>query len=270
MTIHQMFLQEAFMSSLFRILGIVLVLIALIVGVAYHQREPESVRAQNNAAVESMQQEINRLREATLADDLRPLDVPATQPATQGDFGEMERLMKEAIAGNIAITNRYRQTLEAIGWMSILDAKRLDADIDMAQSRAMLKRARAAIDTVEKEADEFIRNMEQRVQQANVSEENRDEMLKGYYKGLSDSNEARTKLWALERQGIDAFERIIDLLSKREIWTLDNGVIAFYNESDIDIYNESLEKIDDIMRQQQQIQNSQLSKTDNLLESMKR
>jgi hypothetical protein len=269
MTIHQMFLQEAFMSSLSRILGIVFVLIALIVGVAYHQREPEAVRAQNNAAVESMQQEIHRLKEAALADDLRPIDVPSTQPVAQGDFGEMERLMREAVAGNVAITNRYQQTLEGIGWMSLLDAKRLDADIGMAQSRVMIEGARTAVDTVEKEADELVRTMEQRFRQANVSEKSRDSMLEGYHKGLRNSNEARTKLWALERQGIDELERIIDLLSKREIWALENGMIAFHDESDIDLYNASLEKLDDIARQQQQIQNRQLNKANDMLESMK-
>ncbi|MDR2679159.1 MAG: hypothetical protein LBB51_06945 [Zoogloeaceae bacterium] len=258
------------MSSLFRILGIVLIM--LIVGVSYSQREPESesARAQKNAAVESLQQEINRLREAALADDPRPIDAPSTQPVAQGDFGEMERIMREALAEDVAIANRYLQMLETIGWMSLLDAERLAADVDMAQSRAILERARVAIDTTEKEGDEYIRNREQRIQQANMSEKFREDMLRGAHKGLRRGNEARAKLWALERQMVDECERIIDLLSEREIWTLDDGEISFYNESDIDIYNESLEKIDDIVRQQQQIQNQLLGKVNDSLESMKR
>ncbi|MDR2679158.1 MAG: hypothetical protein LBB51_06940 [Zoogloeaceae bacterium] len=258
------------LSSLFRILGILLVLSALVVGVSYSQRESESARAQKNAALESIQQDFNRLKESALADDLRQVDVPATQPVAQGRFGEIERVMKEVVAGNVAISNNYRQTLETIGWVSILDGERLSTDVDMAKSRAMLDQARAAIDTVEKETDEHIRNIEQRIRQTNLSEKDRDDMLKGYHKGLRDNNEARTKFWTLERQTLDEVGHVIDLLSKREIWTLDDGSIAFHNESDLGTYNASLEKIDDFTRQQQQILEHQFSNVNDSLENMKR
>ncbi|MDR2679160.1 MAG: hypothetical protein LBB51_06950 [Zoogloeaceae bacterium] len=236
----------------------------LIIGVSCRQRESESVRAQQNTAVESMQQIAHLIDKAALVSDLRQIDIPAVQPAAQGNFGEMEQIIWEAMAENVAMLRRYLQTMEAIGWMSILDAERLDADVDMAQSRAMLDRARAAVDTAEESMNKFDRDMEQRIRQANMSEKFREDLLKSYLA------HEEMPMWTLERQAVDEIGRMIDLLSKREIWTLNNGTITFYDKSDRETYNDSIEMIKEFGRQQQQMRQHQFNVIDDSLESMKR
>ncbi|MDR3323740.1 MAG: hypothetical protein LBS89_06015, partial [Zoogloeaceae bacterium] len=225
----------SWLSSVFRVRRVfILALIALVVGVTYRQQGPDL--AQQNA-VDTLRQDVHSLQEAAQADDLRPLAVPAIQPVAQGRFGEMERVMREALAENVAITNRYRQTMKDIGFMSLLDAERLAADADMAQSRVILARAQTALDTVEKEGNELIRSMEQRIRQANLSQKDRDDMLEGFQKSQRNGgNEARIKIWALERKMLNEAGHVIDLLSVREKWTVQNSELAFHHDADADLY----------------------------------
>lgn len=81
---------------------------------------------------------------------------PAETPKAGGEFGEMERFVKEFIDRFVAQRNDYLLELEAIGWNSILDAQRVKNDTTLSESKVMIARAKAIIDKYEKKTADLM------------------------------------------------------------------------------------------------------------------
>ena len=148
----------------------------------------------------------------------------------------MERFVKEFIDRFVAQRNDYLLELDAIGWSSILDAKRIRNDTTLSESKAMLERAKAIADKYEKKTADLMNGTRAYINALNISESNKREMLAGFARGISKSSKKIDEQWKLEKQVLLQFENVILLLAARKNWVVQGEQILFNRDKRGEIY----------------------------------
>lgn len=208
-------------------------------------------------AVSSIQNELSRVvSESTDPSGLpaRIERMPAEVPKAKGEFGEMERFVKEFIDRFVVLRNDYLLELNAIGWNSILDAKRITNDTTLSESKVMIERAKVIAEKYEKKTADYINETRVHINSLNMSDSNKRELLAGFEKGMSRSGKQIDEQWKLENQVLLQFENIIFLLAARKNWVVQGEQILFYNEDDLARFNSYIETIQRLVQQQELIQ----------------
>ena len=210
--------------------------IALFAGglIAASKQQQQAVQA-----VSSIQQEFGRVVSASTDSSGLPTRIersPSESPKAKGEFGEMERFVKEFIDRFVAQRNDYLLELDAIGWSSILDAKRIRNDTTLSESKAMLERAKAIADKYEKKTADLMNGTRAYINALNISESNKREMLAGFARGISKSSKKIDEQWKLEKQVLLQFENVILLLAARKNWVVQGEQILFNRDKRGEIY----------------------------------
>jgi len=186
----------------------------------------------------------------------KPID---TTPKARGEFGEMERFMKEFMDQMVSQRNDYLLELEAIGWNSILDAERIRADKALIESKVTIRKAKEIVGKYQERTNVLLNNARQNIRSLNISESSKREMLSGFDRGMEKAKNQIDAVWALEGKVVTEFENIINLLSARNgAWIVEGGQILFYNDSDLNRFNSYIASIQSLVNQQQQIQNQSI------------
>ncbi|OQA33406.1 MAG: hypothetical protein BWY57_01211 [Betaproteobacteria bacterium ADurb.Bin341] len=229
-------------------------------------------RQQAVQAVSSIQQELGRVASASTDSSGLPARIertPSEIPKAKGEFGEMERFAKEFIDRFVALRNDYISELDAIGWNSILDAKRIKNDTALSGSKVMIERAKAIADKYEKKTTELIDGTRAHINALNMSESNKREMLAGFERGMSKSGKQIDEQWKLEKQVLLQFENIIVLLAARKNWVVRGERILFYSEDDLARFNSYIGTIQRLVQQQEQIQKASFAEANQKLNDLR-
>lgn len=245
------------------------IFLALFVGglASAQKQKQEAVQA-----VSSIQQEMSRVAAATTDSSGLPVRIERAanqQPAASGEFGEMERFMKEFIDRLVAQRNDYLLELEAIGWDSILDAKRIKNDAALSESRVMIERAKAIVDKYEKKTSALMQGTGAHIESLNMSEKAKKEMLAGFERGMSKSEKQIDEQWRLEKQVVRQFENIVLLLAASKAWVVEGEQILFYTDNDLARFNSYIQEIQELAQQQEQLQKSSFAEVNKNMESLK-
>jgi hypothetical protein len=249
-----------------------LVLIAIALPEFFEQRQQQKHEA--IAALTSIQQKFAQTERASVDSDGFPVRVeppPLTTPKARGDFGQFERLMSELLDRVVAQRNDYLAEWEAIGWESLLDARRIDQDRSLAESRTIVKQAHAIVDKYEARTATLIRDLRARIHALPVSDKVRQEMLAGFDKSLKKDRLGQH--WALEKRVVREFSNIIELLATAQHgtgWVVEGDQIQFLRDQDLTAFNSHLEEINRIAQDQDQIHSDSLSVFNRKLEETKR
>lgn len=245
------------------------IFLALFTGALFSAKKQKQQATQ---AVSSIQQELNRLVEGATDSNGSPtrLDRAVSKaPVATGEFGEMERFMKSVLDKNVALRNDYLLEFEAIGWVSILDAKRIKNDASLSKSRAMVDRAKAIVDKYEAKTAEMLQGARAEIDSLNLSDTSKKSMLAGFEKGVSESAKQLDEQWRLEKETVRQFENIFLMLAANKEWVVDGDQLLFYTEEDLAQYNSYLQTIQDLTQQQELLQKRNLSEVNQKLESIK-
>lgn len=194
---------------------------------------------------------------------------PSTAPKAKGEYGEMERFMRDFMNSGVAFKNAYLHELQAIGWDTMMSAKRLQADRDMAESKSILAKARATISKFEGDTDNFFAKGKASIDKLAISEDVKTGMRAGFEKGMVDTKKQIMQNWAMEREALQEVENMLNLLADKKKWTVENEQLMFRKQADLDkfnTYNKSLEKIG---QRQVELQQRQLNKSAQEIESLK-
>lgn len=222
--------------------------------IAASKQQQQAVRA-----VSSIQKELGRVANASTDSSGFPARIeraPVENPKAKGEFGEMERFVKEFIDRFIAQRNDYLLELDAIGWNSILDAKRIRNDTTLSESKMMIERAKIIADKYEKKTADLMNGTRAHINALNMSESNKLKMLAGFERGMSKSGKKIDEQWKLEKQVLLQFENIILLLAARKNWVVQDEQILFNSEDDLTRFNSYIGTIQRLVQQQEQIQKS--------------
>jgi hypothetical protein len=208
-------------------ISFVAIFIALFAGglIAASKQQQQAIQA-----VSSIQQELGRVASASTDSSGLPTRIertPSEIPKAKGEFGEMERFVKEFLDRVVAQRNDYLLELDAIGWNSILDAKRIRNDTTLSESKMMIERAKIIADKYEKKTSELMNGTRAHINALNMSESNKREMLAGFERGMSKSGKVIDEQWKLEKQVLLQVENIILLLAAKKNWMVQGDQIFF-------------------------------------------
>lgn len=224
-------------------------------------------------AVSSIQQNINRLSKAPIDSNDLPANsqmATAQPPATKGTFGEIERFINEFTDRLVVQRKDYLLELEAIGWNSVLNAKRIHTDAALSESKVMITRAKGLVDKYEKKTAELMESTRERIRSLNVPQETKDHMVAGFENGLRKSEKQIDELWNLEKQVVQQVENIFFMLAASKKWVVEGERILFYSDSELDRFNSYIKAIQGLAEQQEQIQKSSLAVANKNMESLKK
>lgn len=231
------------------------------------QKKHEAVKA-----LSSMQQEMQRVISTSVDSTEFPARIersPSTTSQVSGDFGEMERFTKEYMDRLVAQRNDYLLELEAIGWNSILDAHRIKNDTTLSESKVLIERAKAIVDKYEKKTAVLLQDTRARISAFSMSESTKKEMLAGFDKGMEKARSQMDEQWKLEKQVVLQFENIVLLLAASKGWIVEGEQILFASGDDLARFNSYSEKIQQITRQQEQLQKNSFAEVNQNLEAAK-
>ncbi|MEW5949858.1 MAG: hypothetical protein AB1711_10680 [Thermodesulfobacteriota bacterium] len=197
----------------------------------------------------------------------KPID---TSPKARGDFGEMERFVKEFMNQMASQRNDYLLELEGIGWHSMLDPQRIRVDKGLIESKVIIRKAKEIVAKYQEKTNVLLRNAREKIQSLNMSASLKQEALAGFDRGMDKAKSQIETMWALERKAVTEVENIITLLSaKNDAWVVERGQILFYNDSDLNTFNSYIASIQSLVKQQQQIQKQSVETVNKNLNRLK-
>lgn len=224
-------------------------------------------------ALTSIQQEMGRIANTSVDAAGVPMQIDrisSTAPKASGEFGELERFMKEYFDSLVVLRNEYLLELNAIGWPSLLDSRRLAKDTTLSESKVMLERAKLIAAKYEKKNHDFLEGMKTRIKDTNVSDSTKQEMLAGFERGMKQGGRQKLdEMWKLEKQAIAQFDHIFLLLSARKNWVVQGDQILFNKEEDLTRYNSYLAAINQLVERQRQLEKDNFAALNRNLESLK-
>lgn len=265
--IHALFMQKR--GGMINTIAFVAIFLAFFAGglISVQRQKQEAVQA-----LSSIQQDISRMEAAAKGQSRLPTRVKrgtAHAPIASGEFGEVERFIKEQFDRIVAQRNDYLLELEAIGWDSILDANRIRNDPTLFESRAMIERAKAIVDKHEKKTAVLMQEAREHIELLNVSEIKKKDMLSGFEKAMAKSGKQVAEQWGLEKQVLFQVENIVRLLAANKTWRVEGGQILFYNDDELARFNSYIRAIQDLTQRQEKFQKSGFAELNKNIESLK-
>lgn len=177
------------------------------------------------------------------------------QPKAQGEMGEIERYVRFALNNSVKLRNDYLDDLTAVGWDSLLDAKRLEKDTGMAQSKLIIEKARGVIDVYKAKTEQVLIDNLKAIDLMKISENSKKAVRSGYVQASVERKKKIEELWQLELQIASEVESIIyHLEARRAHWSVQDGQLLFEEQNDLDIYRSYLKSITDLSKRQEEIQ----------------
>lgn len=252
--------------AVFCILCIALSVFAYLAGYAGYNAKREAL-----TAVESYQREWGRIANEVASTSDLPSRIEPPDPITPsaGEAGAVLAFVNEFVGRAVAQRNDYLLELEAIGWNSILDAGRLKNDLGLIESKAMIERARAIVDKYAEKTSHLMDDGRAMIADLNISEASKREVLAGFDGGVVTANEQIARQWALERDAVTQIENMVLLLADSKNWTVDNGLVAFYDQAELDRYNQYFANLQKTVEEQQAMLTESSSSFNGVLEAMK-
>lgn len=185
----------------------------------------------------------------------------------KGAERELQVFLSTIFNKSIEQQNAYIGELQNIGWFTILDANRIEADPSFSQSRKIISDARALIARQDPAYDAIFEEGRQQILKLDLSDYEKQKMTEGFNEGLSGGNKAREQIWELELGAVAEIEKIIDLLANNSSsWEILDSQINFQTQAQLDVFNGHLAAVNDIIAKQEAIQNAQRDSAKQTLE----
>jgi hypothetical protein len=214
-----------------------------------------------------MQRELDTVARSVA--EAKPTGKIDTTPAASGEVGEMERFGRVFLARMAELRNDYLRQLDAIGWDGILDAQRIAADKDLAQSRQIVAKARTLVASYREKALATIESARADIDKLSISEDARRGFRKGFENSLETSRGRLVEQLSLEAGIVDEVGKLFDLLAaKRSAWTARGGKIVFSDPAALASFNGHLAEMQKMSARQGALQKQALESTKTKLENL--
>jgi hypothetical protein len=145
-----------------------------------HHRQKQEIR---QAAAE-VQQTLSAVQAAASAGTSLPPPLPVTGTGNT-EAARVGIVMKTMVNRMLAQRREYELELDSIGWGKILDGQRLRSDATLAESRAMLQRARDAVAKYKSATPDLFSMARRDIEVADLSSSTKQSMLAGFDKSLN-------------------------------------------------------------------------------------
>ncbi|MFZ6874053.1 hypothetical protein ACO0LF_18505 [Undibacterium sp. Di27W] len=193
---------------------------------------------------------------------------PAATPKASGQFGEMERFMKDFMNSAAAYKNAYLRELNAANWDQVMDFKRIKNDKDMLESKAIVEKAKAIISKFESNTDSLFDGGRAKINSLALDDSAKKSMLDGFNRGAQNSRNMIMQNWQMERKAVQEIEGMLNLLADKKKWTLQGEQLMFRDEAPLAQFNRHQQKLQEILKEQQDIQQRQIQKNNKEMDKL--
>lgn len=171
-------------------------------------------------------------------------------PRARGEFGEIERFFKTRLSQMASLPKDYERELAAIAWETILDPERLGRDSTLIVSNLIVQKAKTIVANYKTRTYVLCENSKQAVSDIPVSEWAKQHMVNDIDQVLEEVHAWLDERWSWEAEIIAVVEQVVAWLSsRRDAWSVDNGVLVFENESDLSRFNSYMTELDKVTNQ---------------------
>ncbi|MFZ6743645.1 hypothetical protein ACO0LC_10495 [Undibacterium sp. JH2W] len=226
-------------------------------------------KVQANIAMQSAKEEIQRLT-TTIQKNNESQDGnvlsqvvetgPATTSKASGQFGEMEKFMKDFMNSAAAYKNAYLHELNAANWDHVMDFKRIKNDKDMQESKAIVEKAKSIISKFEANTDSLFDSGRAKINSLALDDDTKKNMLDGFNRGGQSSRALIMQNWQMERKAVQEIENMLALLADKKKWTLQGEQLMFRDEATLTQFNRHQQKVQEILKEQQDMQQRHIKK----------
>ena len=181
-----------------------------------------------------------------------------------GQFGEVERFVKEYMGKMVDQRNGYMSELNSIGWENLLDGNRLLKDESFSESKAIVRDAKKIIKKYRVKTYDLLNETRNTINTLSFSDRTKKAAITSFDKGMAESMIQIEKMWNLEEQAVIECDKIITFLSQTKgDWIVENDQILFYEDKDLNTFNSYVVAMQRIFTEQQIIQQESFSKATN-------
>lgn len=183
--------------------------------------------------------------------------VTASEGRTQGEAGELERLMTTYMTKMKSDRTDYTRQLGALGVDKILTPEHLAVTSDFGPDREKLADARATVERFRNRALAQLDDIKASIQNSGLSQENKDSALKGIANTQAASIQRMNRLYDLEIQSTDDMSGVTRLLdSSRGKWSVQGGKVIFQSGRDLERFNDMMGDISKAAAEEQAIRSA--------------
>ncbi len=192
-------------------------------------------------------------------------------PVPDDDMGKV-RHMTKTMLNDLATTQReYNAALERDGLTKLLDPERLASDEEgMGESRAILARVDKVVKVYREKMRVLTSSAPDRLRKYRMDPKTKREVLEGMNKSQAKSPDYHGQTWDLEEQTLRHMGEAIDHLDKtRADWVVNEGVITFSKDEDVETYNAILAEMNACSAKQTKLRESAMENMKADVESAK-
>ncbi|WP_395756753.1 hypothetical protein [Achromobacter sp. EB05] len=174
------------------------------------------------------------MRAALNAPDHPPGDVPDIDatPKAHGVYGEIERGVKIILGQRVAQYRAYMKELDEVRLSDLFIPNRLARDRGMVESRLILEQSQRVVRKYSQQNRRLLADVPVTIRSLDLSEQQKDRMVEGAIKARPQQKATLARNWELERQTLDEFEKMINLLDdNRRAWRVEHNEIVFDRDS---------------------------------------
>lgn len=197
------------------------------------------------ADLNSIVNEVASQVQDSIADPARRMQIQAPPAVSPGQNDEQKvvaifRIHAQELAD---CQNEYHVAVENAGWGRLLVAKRLAADVEMAESYKILEDVQRAITLHEAKNLELLLTPIQRLQNSGFSAEFQKLLIDDYQKGLVTSRATVVEIWRIEAQIVNNVRQLIEFLhAKQGFWSASDQEVLFSSAADLATFNAYMQK----------------------------
>ncbi|EGP42514.1 hypothetical protein [Achromobacter insuavis] len=174
------------------------------------------------------------MRAALNAPDHPPGDVPDIDatPKARGVYGEIERGVKLILGQRVAQYRAYMKELDEVRLSDLFIPNRLARDRGMVESRLILEQSQRVVRKYSQQNQRLLADVPITIRSLDLSDQQKDRMVEGAIKARPQQKATLARNWDLERQTLDEFEKMINLLDdNRRSWRVEHNEIVFDRDS---------------------------------------
>lgn len=179
-----------------------------------------------------------------------PVSAPAGGAGNESQV--LSNVMREIVTSTLALQQEYQKSIDEIGVVRLLDAKRVDEDTSLRESRAMVRKAREALQRMRDKVPTIRAKAREMIEKSALPEASKRDALRGFDASSQQSAAIGDEGVQLEAQMIDGLSEAVEFLgSHRGSWSAVNGQFEFTDQGALDEYEAILRRVDDLAKKQQ-------------------
>ena len=186
---------------------------------------------------------------------IKPIErtIDAT-PKARGIYGEIEYIYKLFMGQQVALRNEYINEMESLNVFEILDARHLEADEKLIESKERIQKAQKTINNYQEKYGTALVKVKESISLLKTRENfiHIEAVKIGMLKALENVEIKVDEQFRVERKAFDELENIVKFLSTRNgAWSAQGDQIIFYEDNDLKRYQtyiDSLQHLGEIQR----------------------